>query len=199
MPNLTVDSAPSVLALNWYFARSPDLAAEVLATRLRACEVREQLGVPAGRVLRRLSGEGDLPDVIWDCPFDSAAQHDADMAARAASADFEAVRANMRNLTRRFERVLYTLGERDPALLPASGDRQRTAQLWIHVDAQGIESAARTSRGSGIPLYARKRIGDAKALPDWIIEVPAGEALPPVQLAPGLESVVMRSQWERIR
>ena len=189
----------SVLALNWYYARTPSLASDVLSTRLRACDVREQLGIPAGRVLRRSGGSGDLPDVIWDCPFGGVAGHDADMAVRAASADFEAVRARMRALTRRFERVLYSLGERDLALLPIDRDRLRSHQRWLHIDVSGAQPAACTPWEGAPPPGARGRIGSAAALPDWIVEAVCAEELQAKALVPGLRVEIIDRTWERIR
>ncbi len=189
----------SVLALNWYYARTPQLAAEVLSTRLRASEVREELGIPGGRVLRRVSGTGDLPDVIWDCPFGGVAGHDADMAVRAASADFEAVRARMRSLTRRFERVLYSLGEPDPALLPFDPDRLRSHQRWLHIDGVGAQPAAGTPWGGAPPAGARRRIGSQTALPDWIVESVRAEELQARTPVPGLRVEIIDSTWERVR
>lgn len=191
MPNSNSHTAPGILALNWYFARSADLVAEVLATRLRACDVRERLGIPTGRVLRRISGNDELPDVVWDCPFESPEDHDADMAVRAASAEFEAVRARMRALTRRFERVLYALGPRDLALSHASPDRQLSTQHWVYFDG---------AVQNDMPLSgARRRIGNAVTLPDWIIETPDDASQRPMQLASGVHASVISSRWERVR
>jgi carboxymethylenebutenolidase len=50
----------------------------------------------------------DGPDVAWECAFASEAAHRADLAARAASPEFEAVRARMRELIDRFERLVET-------------------------------------------------------------------------------------------
>jgi hypothetical protein len=195
MSDTTPCATPSALALNWYYARTPDLVAEVLATRLRACEVREHLGIPAGRVLRLSSGAGDLPDVMWDCPFDGVAGHDADMAVRAASADFEAVRARMRGLTRRFERVLYSLGGSDLATLPLDRDRLRSYQRWLHVEDTG----KRTPWEGEPPPGARRRLGSEATLPDWIVEAWGADQLRARPLLPGLRVEIVDSTWERIR
>jgi carboxymethylenebutenolidase len=86
-----------------YFAK-PGLAAEVLAQRRRACAVRASLGLPVGRIRIRQAGDG--PDVAWECAFADDAAHAADLAERAASSAFEAVRAGMRALIDRFERQI---------------------------------------------------------------------------------------------
>lgn len=88
-----------------YFAK-PGRAAEVLAMRRRACDVRVAIGLPAGTVRAKADGGADGPDVAWECSFADAAAQAADLAARAASPAFEAVRAGMRALIARFERLV---------------------------------------------------------------------------------------------
>jgi dienelactone hydrolase len=91
-----------------YFAH-PGRQAEVLATRRRACAVRLRIGLDAGEVsVKHPGGDGSEADVTWQCGFPDAAAHARDLAARAASADFEAVRANMRGLIARFERHVFS-------------------------------------------------------------------------------------------
>ena len=95
-----------IIARNLYYA-AEGRADAVLAHRLHAADVRVQLGLPRGRVSRRVRGADTLPDVIWECEFADVAAYDRDMAALAASPEYEAVRAHMRALLRRFERVLW--------------------------------------------------------------------------------------------
>jgi len=102
----------------------------VLRQRLRACDVRENMGVPRGRVLARSAGGAELPDVIWEHQFDNIDGHHADMAARAASAEFEAIRAGMRKLCRRFERPLFEISADAAAAVPAPASRV-VALDWI--------------------------------------------------------------------
>jgi len=97
-----------IVSFNFYYAK-PGLEAAVLRQRLRACGVREALNVPRGRVLARISGTPDLPDVIWEQRFADVAEHLADMDVRAASHEFESIRAGMRKLYRRFERPLFEI------------------------------------------------------------------------------------------
>lgn len=101
-----------------YYAK-PGLAEQVLATRRRASLVRIVLGLPAGKIKSKSGGDG--PDVTWECAFANEAEHGADLAARGRSADFEAVRAEMRRLIECFERCV----ERDAGMGEAhwSGDR----------------------------------------------------------------------------
>lgn len=95
-----------IVSFNFYYAL-PGFGEAVLAQRLRACDVRLQLGLPRGRVLARQTEDEQLPEVVWELAFDDVDGHLRDMAARAASPAFEAVRAGMRRLYRRFERPLY--------------------------------------------------------------------------------------------
>lgn len=89
-----------------YFAK-PGRAADVLAIRRRACAVRRAIGLDAGRVfVRAAGGSGRLPDVTWECAFVDAAAHKADLDARAASPDFEAVRKEMGAAIDAFDRVV---------------------------------------------------------------------------------------------
>jgi carboxymethylenebutenolidase len=102
-----------------YYAK-PGMEAAVLAARRRACAVRVQLGLAAGTIRTRLGAEG--PDVTWECPFPSIKAQEADLAARAGSAAFEAVRVEMRGLIKHFDRLVeataspladHWAGERD--------------------------------------------------------------------------------------
>jgi hypothetical protein len=86
------------------------LAAEVLYLRRKACAVRLSIGLPAGEIfVKHPSGDGSEPDVAWQCTFADAAAREADRAARAASAAFENIRAQMRKLLVRFERPVFSI------------------------------------------------------------------------------------------
>ena len=95
------------------------LAEQVLAIRRRASLVRIAAGLPAGKI--RVKAHGDGPDVSWECAFAGEAEHAADLAARAKSAEFEAVRRDVRAVIERFERCV----ERDTGMGEAhwSGER----------------------------------------------------------------------------
>ena len=137
-----------IVSFNFYYAR-PGQEDAVLRQRLRACDVRATIGVPRGRVLARTAGAADLPDVIWEHHFDDVAGHHADMAVRAASPEFEAVRAGMRKLCRRFERPLFEIcADAGPTSVAASGsvildwffcapDAQELARLTQHESGGG--------------------------------------------------------------
>ena len=98
-----------------YYAR-PGQRDAVLRTRREASEVRRKLGLSPGTIYVKPEPAADGPDVLWECAFATADDNDADMATRAASPEFEAVRARMRDHLDRFERHLV---RRDQ---PGSGD-----------------------------------------------------------------------------
>src|SRR5580700_1633398 len=103
----------SVVERTGYFAK-PGRAAEVLATRRRACAVRLAIGLPAGEIfVKHQSGDGSEPDVAWQCAFPDAEAQAVDLAARGASPAFEEVRAEMRALIARFERHVYATADLD--------------------------------------------------------------------------------------
>ena len=76
-----------------YYAK-PGRAAEVLATRGQASEVRVSLGLPHGRILAKVDPVGDGPDVTWECAFTDAAAHAHDLAVRDRSPAFAAASVN---------------------------------------------------------------------------------------------------------
>jgi dienelactone hydrolase len=124
-----------------YYARSGKAAA-VLAARREASRIRVAIGLPAGSIRRKVRSAKDGPDVAWECAFADAAAHRADLAARAASAEFTTIRAKMTGLITRFERLFETDGaatsSRAPAVLKAhpsirtfrSQGRKLKAYLW---------------------------------------------------------------------
>jgi hypothetical protein len=92
-----------------YYAK-PGLAAEVLDVRRKASGVRVSIGLPAGEIfVKHPGGDGSEPDIAWQCTFADVAARDADLAARAASAEFESVRVQMRKLYARFERQVFAI------------------------------------------------------------------------------------------
>jgi hypothetical protein len=161
----------SVRALNLYYARDENARAPVLATRLRATDVRETIGVARGRVFVRAAGDGDLPDVMWDCAFADAGAHDLDMRTRAASAEFEACRAVMRTLTRRFERVIYAQAVHAAAL--AVSQTSQMMQIWMSGDTRSAPSIEALRSTPAAALL--QRTDDNRRLPDWIIEMAVNE------------------------
>jgi hypothetical protein len=92
-----------------YYAK-PGLAAEVLEQRRKASAVRVSIGLPAGEIFaKHPGGDGSEPDVAWQCAFADATAREADLAARAASPEFESVRVGMRKLYARFERQVFAI------------------------------------------------------------------------------------------
>src|SRR5262249_2931884 len=99
---ITPTGAIRIVERTQYYAK-PGLAAEVLDIRRKASAVRVSIGLPAGEILiKHPGGDGSEPDVVWQCTF--ADLRDGDLGARAASAEFESVRVQMRKLYARFER-----------------------------------------------------------------------------------------------
>jgi hypothetical protein len=86
------------------------LATEVLDVRRKASAVRLSIGLPAGEIfVKHPGGDGSEPDVAWQCTFADVVARDADLAARAASTEFESVRVQMRKLYARFERQVFAI------------------------------------------------------------------------------------------
>lgn len=133
-----------IVSYNFYYAR-PGNAAAVLQQRIRASDVRAQLGLPRGRTISKIEGgdvEGrdDFPNVIWRLDFAGMTGQDADMKIRAASPEFEAIRHGMRQLYRRFERPLYTpCGNSD---IPPLVIEPQQSMLLYGVYCDGSVSAA---------------------------------------------------------
>ncbi|VTU39980.1 hypothetical protein H4CHR_04888 [Variovorax sp. PBS-H4] len=97
-----------VIEITNYYAL-PGSVEAVLAQRRLATEIRAQLGLPPGRIFRKLEGAG--PDVRWECVFDSREDYERDMAARGASGEFARARQEMHTLLERFERHLQEEAE----------------------------------------------------------------------------------------
>ena len=105
----TITPTGAIVERTHYYAK-PGLAAEVLDLRRKASAVRLSIGLPAGEIfVKHPGGDGSEPDVAWQCTFADVAARDADLAARAASAEFESVRVQMRKLYARFERQVFAM------------------------------------------------------------------------------------------
>jgi hypothetical protein len=98
--------AGSVIEQTAYFAK-PGLVDKVYEQRIHANEVREKIGLSAGRIFRRVGGTGDLADVIWQLEYADQQALDHDLEVRAKSREFEQVRATMSTLTDKFSRGFY--------------------------------------------------------------------------------------------
>ncbi len=93
-----------------YFAK-PGNVETVLDIRRRASAVRREIGLASGRILARVGGDDGGPDVSWEASFHDKAAHDADLAARAASAEFTAIRKEMRAAIDDFRREVLELDD----------------------------------------------------------------------------------------
>jgi len=91
-----------ILVHQRYFAK-PALREQVLDTRIEASRRLMDLGVPAGQIwvpartannLRSVSGEAadGLPDVIWECTYESLAAREAFRARQESDERFHAIR-----------------------------------------------------------------------------------------------------------
>ncbi len=88
-----------------YWAK-PGNAEQVLAVRRRASQIRVSLGLPAGTIFVKASGQAEGPDVQWECIFHSLEEQARDLNARDTSADFQRIRDEMGAVRERFERHL---------------------------------------------------------------------------------------------
>ena len=168
-----------------YYAH-PGHAAAVLATRRRASQARIAEGLPGGEIMIGAEGgDGSTPDVVWQCAFPDAAAQAADLAARGASAAFEAVRAEMRTHIARFERQVLASaaidlpsGLRDtvidghPILPRAIAFTSGAHKLlgWLHLPpGPGPFPCLITNHGSGIDKGTEdtSRPGTAALLMSW--------------------------------
>lgn len=154
--------AGMIVSLNFYYAR-PGNADAVLRQRIRACDVRASLGLPRGQVCAKIEGGDGWPDTLWRLDFPDMAAQDADMAARAASPEFEAIRVGMRQLYRRFERPLYA-GNADGDGMFRRGD----LQTWSGIFCTDSVRPAVLEKLSGAGISALKYQSGGRDLPQFI-------------------------------
>jgi dienelactone hydrolase len=175
----------AVIERTHYFAL-PGHADAVLARRRRACLVRLAEGLPVGEIfVRGQGGDGSEPDVTWQCRFPDAVAQLRDLEARAASAAFEAVRAEMRTHLARFERHVFAAADlglpnfmRDT---PIDGHPVVAREIaftsgpyalkgWLHLPpGRGPFPCLITNHGSGIDKGTEdvSRPGTASLLMSW--------------------------------
>lgn len=79
---------------------------EVYEWRIHASEVRARLGLPKGRVLRRVS-QNYGPYVIWECDYTSLEQREKDVEKIDQSDEFKKVQEHMGTLLEKFERTVW--------------------------------------------------------------------------------------------
>jgi hypothetical protein len=95
-------TAATIVEQDGYFAL-PGKAEEVYRVRVQACDVLEKLGLPRGRVLRRMGKSETLPDVMWQMEFPDDAARQRNLKIRLESPEFAAVRDQMKVLISRGE------------------------------------------------------------------------------------------------
>ena len=180
-----------ITSFNFYYAQ-PGNEDAVLRQRLYASDVREKLAIPRGRVMRRTAGAATLPDAIWELQFAEIAGHHADMAVRAASPEFEAVRAGMRKLCRRFDRPLFEICA--DTLASHSQNARIVTLEWIFCAPDGTEKILDVLRrqinhdAPGRLAGGEGRLGEAAA-GDWGMTAATCQYTPLlVKLRPGLRS-----------
>ena len=94
-----------IVVQNAYFPKAGK-ENEVYEWRLHASDVREKMGLPKGRVLRRIS-EGNGPYVIWECEYSSIEERQKDVDKLDQSEEFKKVQEHMSTLLDKFERTMW--------------------------------------------------------------------------------------------
>lgn len=121
----------------------------VLATRRQASIVRRSLGLRPGMIGSVTDQDGNRT-VQWECAFVDDAAHKADLDARAASPDFEAVRLKMKDLIDRFDRQFIRNEPLEGSVLrPALVDGQAVRPEEMRFTSDGRELAAFLYRPKG--------------------------------------------------
>ncbi|MBD2705853.1 hypothetical protein IC229_34970 [Spirosoma sp. BT702] len=105
--NVAAQVADTILVQNHYYPK-PGKEDEVYKWRLHASEVRSKLGLPKGRVLKKLNGTGG-PFVIWECEYPSPEARQKDVAVLDQSEEFKQVQAHMTTLLDKFERYVFSI------------------------------------------------------------------------------------------
>lgn len=95
-----------IVVQNFYFPKAGK-EKEVLETRQRASKVREQMGLPAGRILLRVSESTSQPYIVWECEYPSLKAREDDVNALDGSDDFKKVQEHMGTLLDKFDRALW--------------------------------------------------------------------------------------------
>ena len=68
--------------------------------------MRAKLGLPTGRVLKKITGDA-LFYVIWECEYQSLTAREADVKALDQSEEFKKVQEHMSSLIQKFERSIW--------------------------------------------------------------------------------------------
>lgn len=97
----------TIVVQNYYYPKD-GLENDVYEWRLRASAVREKLGLPKGRVLKKISGV-DGPYVIWECEYPSTEVREKDVAILDKSEEFKKVEEHMSTLLDKFSRSIWEI------------------------------------------------------------------------------------------
>lgn len=102
---VSAQQSKPIVVQNAYFPKAGK-EKEVYEWRLHASEVREKLGLPKGRVLRRIS-EGSGSYIIWQCDYSSIEERKKDVELLDRSEEFKKVQEHMSTLLDKFERSVW--------------------------------------------------------------------------------------------
>ncbi len=102
----TEASKEKIVIQNYYWAKDGKIE-EVYQHRLYASQVRKELGLAVGRVFKRMDTDGDLPNVIWECEYDSEEARQEDLRKLEGTGAFEPVMEKMSTLIDKFDRGMY--------------------------------------------------------------------------------------------
>lgn len=78
-----------IVTLDWVFC-APDKPAEILAVLDRYAGLYAERGLDRGRLLRLITPEADLPEVVWQHDYIDAASHDLTQAELTRSSSLQA-------------------------------------------------------------------------------------------------------------
>lgn len=93
-----------VAVLQVFYYAKQGKADEVFSHRQHVSDIVEKLGLPRGRVMRRVGGSDDQPDVLWECEFPNVAARDHFLEVAGASLEFVEARKYMITLVSKAER-----------------------------------------------------------------------------------------------
>ena len=99
-----------IVARHLYHPR-PGKSEAVLKQRQLACDVREKLGLPRGRVLTRVRGDDERAEIVWEWDYPDVAAYDREIDIQRGSEEFLEVRRHQRTLIERMDVVLFEVVE----------------------------------------------------------------------------------------
>lgn len=93
-----------IIVQNQYYPK-PGKENEVYQCRLHGSDVRARLGLPKGKVLRKMNETG-REIVVWECEYPSLEERKKDVASLEQSEEFRRVQEHMSTLVEKFERKI---------------------------------------------------------------------------------------------